>query len=92
MTETESQKRCEYCHNSGCHVPIVSRDIPLAIRCGITPLVNFTAYPGDFEVGADVYVSGDGYILLDTGDENYNDYEHIKFCPMCGRKLGDNDE
>lgn len=94
MTETKKQRECEYCHDGNNSVEVVSyRDnCTHEFECSWYALLMFDAYPGDFHVGADVYVSSQGLILMETGEAMDNDYLPIRFCPVCGRKLGDLNE
>lgn len=87
MSETKEQQVCPYCHSNGNVTTVGVRDSEKFERG--QSLVGFNVYAGDFHIGADVYVSPSGVILLDTGDEFHSDYEEIKYCPICGRKLGD---
>lgn len=94
MAETAAQQECSYCHDDNNSVEITEGFMGTThrLKCSGEELLTFTAYPGDFHVGAVVYISSKGMILMDTGDPLYNDYLPVDFCPVCGRKLGADNE
>lgn len=90
MTETKAQQECPYCHGNKRN-KITVDDIAFGIktyRVGSEPIISAPTIVG----GVDIYVGVAGYIVLDAHDDVYSEVEAAVACPMCGRKLGEDNE
>lgn len=74
----QSTKVCKYCSSEEGNVPIMSEKFDL----------------GNIEMHAQVNLDDDyemmwvGYYTVNGGEPLYQKSIDIKYCPMCGRKLG----
>ena len=91
MTETKVQRECPYCHGgerNKCEVYDSTLRKNITYKVGSDSFIDENTITGS----ARLYVGIDGYIILDAGEDVYNVVEEAVACPMCGRKLGqDND-
>lgn len=59
--------------------------------CHGTADLNDTAN-SEFQINIDLYDSDDVRLNVEyQGGADYDDSSHINYCPMCGRKLGENE-